>query len=96
VRSAASAAGWQELVLGVRPESLELAADGIPAEVQVVEEVGADAFVFCTAELGGAETQLVARAPTRQAPSPGERVRLRPAAEETHLFDPVEGASLGR
>jgi multiple sugar transport system ATP-binding protein len=90
-RSAASASGWQELVVGVRPESLELATDGIPAEVQVVEEVGADAFVFCTAELGGAETQLVARAPTRRAPSPGERVRLRPAAEETHLFDPVEG-----
>jgi len=90
-RSAATAAGWQELVVGVRPESLELAADGIPAEVQVVEEVGADAFVFCTAELGGVETQLVARAPTRRAPSPGERVRLRPDAEETHLFDPTEG-----
>ena len=91
-RAAASASGWQELVVGVRPESLELAADGIPAEVQGGEEVGADAFVFCTAELAGAETQLVARAPTRRAPSPGERVRLRPAAEETHLFDPVEGA----
>jgi multiple sugar transport system ATP-binding protein len=91
-RSAASAAGWQELVVGVRPESLELAADGIPAKVQVVEEVGADAFVFCSAELGGAETQLVARAPTRRAPAPGELVRLRPAAEETHLFDPVAGA----
>src|SRR5689334_2330649 len=43
---------WKEIVVGVRPESLELASDGIPAEVQVVEEVGADAFVFCTAELG--------------------------------------------
>ncbi|HEY8409616.1 MAG TPA: ABC transporter ATP-binding protein [Gaiellaceae bacterium] len=95
-RSAASAAGWRELVVGVRPESLELATDGIPAEVQVVEEVGADAFVFCTAELGGAETQLVARAPTRRAPSPGERVRLRPEAEETHLFDPVEGSRVIR
>ena len=92
VRSAASAAGWQEIVLGVRPASLELAADGIPAEVQVVEEVGADSFVFCTAEVAGAETKLVARAPTRRAPSPGEQVRLRPAAEETHLFDPVEGS----
>jgi multiple sugar transport system ATP-binding protein len=94
VRSAASAAGWQELVVGVRPESLELAGDGIPAKVQVVEEIGADAFVFCTAELAGVETRLVARAGARGAPSQGERVSLRPAADETHLFDPVTGARL--
>jgi multiple sugar transport system ATP-binding protein len=93
-RAAASAAGWQELVVGVRPESLELASDGIPASVQVVEEVGADAYVFCTAELGGVERQLVARAGARRAPSQGERVSLRPAVEETHLFDPVDGARL--
>jgi len=94
-RSAASSAGWSELVVGVRPEALELASAGIPAEVQVVEEIGADAFVFCTAEVGGVETKLVARAGARRAPAPGERVSLRPAAEETHLFDPVEGARLG-
>ena len=93
-RTAAAAAGWQELVVGVRPESLELAGEGIPASVQVVEEVGADAFVFCTAELGGVETQLVARAGARRAPSQGERVSLRPAVGETHLFDPVDGARL--
>jgi multiple sugar transport system ATP-binding protein len=90
-RAAASAAGWQELVVGVRPESLELASDGISAEVQVVEEIGADAFVFCTAELGGAEARLVARAGARRAPAQGERVKLRPAAGETHLFDPLAG-----
>ena len=86
------AAGWSELVVGVRPESLELANEGIPASVQIVEEVGADAYVFCTAAVGGVETKLVARTPTRRAPAPGERVSLRPTAEETHLFDPVEGA----
>src|SRR5437763_13082078 len=58
VRSAASAGGWSELTVGVRPESLELAADGIPAHVQVVEELGADAFIFCTAEIGGVDTKL--------------------------------------
>src|SRR5262249_40105280 len=91
-RSAASAGGWSELVVGVRPESLELAPDGIAAEVQVVEEVGADAFVFCTVELGGVETKLVARAGARRAPARGERVSLRPVADEAHLFDPVEGS----
>ena len=51
------------VVVGVRPESLELAPDGIPAQVQVVEEIGADSFVFCTAEVAGEET-----APVRGVP----------------------------
>jgi multiple sugar transport system ATP-binding protein len=95
VRSACAAGGWSELVIGVRPESLELAADGIAAEVQVVEEVGADAFLFCSTELGGVDTRLVARVTAKRAPARGERVTLRPVADEAHLFDPVSGSRLG-
>ena len=95
VRSKAASGGWTELVIGVRPESLELAPDGIAAEVQVVEEVGADAFVFCAAVVGGSETRLVARTGARLAPARGERVTLRPVADEAHLFDPVTGSRLG-
>jgi len=95
VRSACAAGGWSELVIGVRPESLELAADGIAAEVRVVEEVGADAFLFCSAELGGVDTRLVARVTAKRAPARGERVTLRPMADEAHLFDPVSGSRLG-
>jgi multiple sugar transport system ATP-binding protein len=95
VRSACAAGGWSELVIGVRPESLELAADGIAAEVQVVEEVGADAFLFCSTELGGVDTRLVARVTAKRAPVRGERVTLRPVADEAHLFDPVSGSRLG-
>ena len=82
------------VVVGVRPESLELASDGIPAQVQVVEEIGADAFVFCTAEVAGEETKLVARAGAKHAPERGAHVFLRPAAEDAHLFDPVDGMRL--
>jgi multiple sugar transport system ATP-binding protein len=95
VRSAADAGGWSSLVVGIRPESLELAADGIPAEVQVVEEIGADAFVFCSTTLGGEETKLVARAESRRAPARGERVSLRPRPDEAHLFDPQNGFRIG-
>jgi multiple sugar transport system ATP-binding protein len=83
------------LVVGVRPESLELAPEGIPARVEVVEEIGADAFVFCAAEVAGEETKLVARAGAKSAPARGERVSLRPTAEEAHLFDPADGSRLG-
>jgi hypothetical protein len=43
-----------------------LAAEGIAAELQVVEEIGADAFLFCA----------------RLAPARKERVTLRPVGEE--------------
>src|SRR5262249_721172 len=95
VRSAATAGGWSSLVVGIRPESLDLAADGIPAEVQVVEEIGADAFVFRTPTFDGDETKLVARAEARRAPARGERVCLRPRADEAHLFEPENGARVG-
>jgi len=83
-------------VLGVRPESLEVASEGLSARVEVVEDVGADAYVFCTADLGGASTRLVARAEARRAPQQGDVVSLRPRAEEAHLFDPASGERLER
>jgi multiple sugar transport system ATP-binding protein len=83
------------VVVGLRPESLELAADGLPAEVQIVEEVGADAYVFCVAEIGGEKTKLVARGDARHVPGRGERVTLRARADEAHLFRPETGERIG-
>jgi multiple sugar transport system ATP-binding protein len=84
----------EAVVVGLRPESLELASDGLPARVQVVEELGADAYVFCVGEVAGAETRLVARADPRHPPAIGERVSLRVRGEEAHLFDPETGARI--
>jgi len=86
--------GRPNLVVGVRPEFLEVAAEGISAKVDVVEDVGADAYVFCSTELGGQTTKLVARTEVRNAPKQGERVSLRPRADEAHLFDPASGERL--
>ena len=59
-------------------ESLELAEDGLPARVEMVEEFGADSYVFCAASVAGQQTKLVARVETRRAPARGDRVALRP------------------
>jgi ABC-type sugar transport system ATPase subunit len=77
---------------GGRPASGvdELASDGIPAEVEVVEEIGADSYVFAAAEVG----RLVARRETKYAPERGDRVSLRPKAGEAHLFDRATGVRL--
>jgi multiple sugar transport system ATP-binding protein len=87
--------GRTDLVLGVRPESLEVATEGVRARVDVIEDVGADAFVFCTADVDGESTRLVARTEVRKAPQQGDNVALRPRAEDAHLFDPGTGERLG-
>jgi multiple sugar transport system ATP-binding protein len=94
--AAATAAdkGWQSVTVGFRPESLELAAEGIPARVEVVEEIGAEAHVFCATELEGETTKLVASVETRKAPKRGERIALKPIAAEAHLFDPETSTRL--
>jgi multiple sugar transport system ATP-binding protein len=89
-----AANGRPAVVVGLRPESLELASEGVPAEVEVVEEFGADAYAFCVAQLGGEDTKLVARVEARKAPERGERVKLQPKPEEAHVFDPETGARL--
>ena len=86
--------GRSTLVIGMRPESLDVAADGIPAQVDVVEDVGADAFVFCSTELAGETIKLVARTEVRKAPKQGEHVTLRPRPDEAHLFDSASGERL--
>jgi multiple sugar transport system ATP-binding protein len=91
-----AAGSGRAVVLGLRPESLELAADGVPARVDAVEELGADAYLFCTADLGGETVRLVARVDARTVPDRGERVSLRPLPDEAHLFDAETGERLGR
>jgi multiple sugar transport system ATP-binding protein len=83
-------------VAGFRPEHVDIGGegDGIPARVEVVEDIGADAYVFCSAEVDGEPTRLVARTEVRSAPRQGERVSLQPRAEEAHLFDSESGERL--
>ena len=92
--ASAAGAGWSRIVLGLRPESLELASDGLPARVAVVEEIGADSYVFCVADVGGEEVKLVARCETRLSPERDARVHLRPRADQAHVFNPETGERL--
>jgi multiple sugar transport system ATP-binding protein len=84
------------VVVGLRPDALELASEGegLPARVEVVEDVGAEAYAICTAELNGAEQRMIARVDSRRPPAQGERVHLRPLGEEAHFFDTESGERL--
>ena len=94
--AAANARSLREVTVGLRPESLEIhGSDGIRAEVEVVEELGADAYAFCVTELDGAEIKLIARTDWRHPPDRGTKVTLLPRPGEAHLFDPGSGERLG-
>ena len=94
VRLPGGAAG-RDVILGFRPESLELATDGIRARVDAVEELGADAYVFCRTQFDDEEeTTLVARVETRRVPKRGDLVGLRPVEEDIHIFDAQSGVRL--
>jgi multiple sugar transport system ATP-binding protein len=82
------------VVLGLRPEALDLSPGGIEARVEVVEEVGADAYVFCVADYGGEQIKLVARSNARHVPEREAKVSICPRVDEAHVFDAATGARL--
>jgi multiple sugar transport system ATP-binding protein len=85
---AAPLPGGRDVLIGVRPEHFAVAADGLPAEVVLVEPTGADTQIFC--KLAGSDVSAMVR--ERHAFQPGEAVRLKP--QLTYLFDPSSGARL--
>ena len=86
------------VTVGVRPEDLELVGDeqGIAVEVDVVEELGADAFIYGR-RAGSDETAkpFIARVDGRRPPAKGETVYFRPKEGHLHLFDAKSGKRLG-
>jgi sn-glycerol 3-phosphate transport system ATP-binding protein len=71
------------LAVGVRPESLRLAAAGLPAKVAAAEYLGADTQIETRV---GADTVMV-RTPGRATAAPGETVHLAWAPADAHWFD---------
>ncbi|MBW0012126.1 sn-glycerol-3-phosphate ABC transporter ATP-binding protein UgpC [Mycobacterium sp.] len=77
-----------EVVVGVRPEHFELGSLGVEMEVDIVEELGADAYLYgrITDSGRGIAQHVVARADGRHPPEKGSRVRLHPEAGHLHFF----------
>ena len=78
----------RDVLVGVRPEHLDIASEGLAAEVVVVEPTGADTQIYC--KVDGVEVTAVVR--ERHAFRPGEAVRLKP--RQTFLFDRASGNRL--
>ncbi|TSD99303.1 sn-glycerol-3-phosphate ABC transporter ATP-binding protein UgpC [Skermania sp. ID1734] len=89
--SAVAAAAGESVVVGIRPEHLEIGAEGLEIEVDVVEELGSDAYIYGR---GGDDVTLVARADWRNPPAKGSRVRLQAERSQLHFFAADDGRRL--
>ncbi|WP_040799854.1 ABC transporter ATP-binding protein [Nocardia higoensis] len=86
--------GGRELVVGIRPEHFELGNSGIEMEVDVVEELGSDAYVYGRTLGEGPGETIVARADWRNPPAKGDRLFLSTTPERTYFFAPADGRRL--
>ncbi|MFG1642340.1 ABC transporter ATP-binding protein [Amycolatopsis sp. NPDC049252] len=86
VVAAASSQNLREVTFGVRPESLELVSEGgFELVVELVEELGADAYLH--GKVG--DDRFVVRVDGRTPPRMGDNVRVGLRGEgETHAFNP--------
>jgi multiple sugar transport system ATP-binding protein len=77
----------QPVKYGIRPEHLEPASAGMPAEIIVVEPMGAETELVV--KVG--DTSLTVMTRGRSNAGPGERIFLAPDAAHAHLFDAQTG-----
>jgi multiple sugar transport system ATP-binding protein len=80
----------QSVIYGIRPEHLDIADDGFPVQIAVVEPTGPETLLF----VRYGEHEIVAVLPDWHDVKPGQTVHLRPRAERAHLFDAATGARL--
>ncbi len=77
----------QQVLFGIRPEHLELADEGFPARISVIEPTGSETMVF----LRFGESEIVALFRQRHDFKPGDTVHLRPDKDHVHLFHAETG-----
>ncbi|EMF00227.1 sn-glycerol-3-phosphate ABC transporter ATP-binding protein UgpC [Streptomyces mobaraensis NBRC 13819 = DSM 40847] len=67
---------------------------GLAVTVNVVEELGADGYVYGTAEVGGEQKDLVVRVNGRRVPEKGSALHVVPRPGELHVFSTSSGERL--
>jgi multiple sugar transport system ATP-binding protein len=88
--------GSRTATLGFRPEAVEFvgAGQGFPVEVQVVEELGSDAYAYGRLQTDAEDVAgklLILRADPRRPPAKGEVVHVAIRPGEAHVFSPATG-----
>jgi len=90
------------VIVGIRPEGLTAAPDGFSVKVEVVEELGSDAYVYgqpadskiTFAQAAEENAQIIVRWDPKNPPKPGDTITVSAQASAIHLFDAVSGERL--
>ncbi|GAA3941876.1 sn-glycerol-3-phosphate ABC transporter ATP-binding protein UgpC [Microbacterium soli] len=85
------------VTVGIRPEDIVVAPEdgqGLTVTVDLVEELGADGYLYGHADINGKRTDIVARVDGRRHPNSGDSVVLAPVTGHVHLFDIESGERL--
>ena len=77
----------ERVTIGVRPEHLQLASEGWPAVVSVIEPTGSETQI--TARMGGQVIRVLIRGRTEV--NPGETIHLTARAADIHVFETRSG-----
>ncbi|MFG1920647.1 ABC transporter ATP-binding protein [Cryptosporangium sp. NPDC048952] len=94
--AAASEGGSKNVTIGFRPEAIEVVSDGtgLPLVVDLVEELGSDAYVYGHSEIGGDDTRIVTRTDGRKVPALADTVSLQINKDDVHVFHAETGARI--
>jgi multiple sugar transport system ATP-binding protein len=85
------------ITVGVRPEAWRLVSaeeGGLPVKVTVVEELGADGYVYGTSGVEGTPHDIIVRISGRQSVQKGETIHVTTDPNEVHVFDTESGERL--
>ncbi|WP_394552836.1 ABC transporter ATP-binding protein [Agromyces sp. MMS24-JH15] len=83
--------------IGVRPEDIVVSTtrgEGLEVVVDLVEELGADGYLYGHSEIEGKRTDIVARVDGRTHPFAGDTVFLTATPNHVHVFDAESGERL--
>ena len=91
-------ASGSSFTIGVRPEDLVVSPTGTGLQVQVdlVEELGADGYLYGHTEIKGKRVDIVARVDGRDHPDAGDQVSVSPQPNHIHVFDTETGLRLSK
>ncbi len=96
---AVPASAGKEITVGVRPEGFTPSSDGFHVLVEVVEELGSDAFVYGKpadtnvkfANAGDEGAQIIVRWDPKNPPKAGETIAVTANPNAVHLFNSTTG-----
>ncbi len=85
------------ITVGVRPEAWRIVSEnegGLPVRVTVVEELGADAFVYGTSGVEGTPNNIIVRVSGRDTVRKGDTIHVTTDPRHVHVFDTESGERL--